>query len=337
MSEGTSAPPGIDLDAVGRFLGRADLRAEIIGHGRSNLTYRIWNDEGEWVLRRPPLGHVLETAHDMAREYRVMAALSEHTDVPVPATFALCEDDSVNGAPFYVMEMVRGVIVQGEPPPGFADDPADKERMAEALIDTLVAIHAVDWKAVGLEGFGRPEGYLERQVRRWGKQWAGNKTRELPAVDELHRLLEQRLPQQSDSTIVHGDYRLDNTILDADNPGRVLAVLDWEMSTLGDPLADLGLLMVYWRDPTDPVDLAQAYTPQGFPSRAEVIQRYAEKSGRPVDDMGFHIALANYKLAVIVEGIHARFLKGQTVGEGFGGIGERTPILVEAGLQALKG
>jgi len=334
VSEATTTPPGIDLEKVGAFLDKPGLQAELISGGRSNLTYRIWNDEGEWVLRRPPLGHVLPTAHDMAREYRVLSALRD-TPVPVPKTVVLCEDNEVNGAPFYVMEMVHGLIVRGEPPKGYADAPGDRSGMAEALIDVLVAIHAVDYKAVGLDGFGRPEGYLERQVGRWAKQWEGNKTRELPEIEELHRLLRERLPSQSDSTIVHGDYRLDNTMLAPDDPGRILAVLDWEMSTLGDPLADLGLLMVYWRDADDRSGRPGLGGVNGFPSRKEVVARCSAKSGRSVDDLGFHTALGYYKLAIITEGIHARFLKGQTVGEGFGGIGAGVPMLVNAGLNAL--
>jgi aminoglycoside phosphotransferase (APT) family kinase protein len=265
----------------------------------------------------------------MGREYRVMSALAA-TPVPVPTMVAFCDDIEVNGAPFYVMEMVHGRIIRGEPPAGYADDPADRRRMAEVLIDTLAAIHNVDWKAVGLDGFGRPEGYLERQVRRWSTQWEGNKTRDLPAVDELRRLLQERLPAQADSTIVHGDYRLDNTMLSQDDPGRIAAVLDWEMSTLGDPLADVGLLMVYWDRDGGPT-----FNPKGFPSADEAIARYSEKSGRSVGDIGFHIALGYYKLAVITEGIHARFLKGQTVGEGFESIGAGVAALVDAGLRAI--
>jgi aminoglycoside phosphotransferase (APT) family kinase protein len=331
----STPPPGIDLEAVGRFLDIAGLRAELIAGGRSNLTYRIWNDDVEWVLRRPPLGHVLPTAHDMAREYRVITALRD-TDVPVPRTLVLCEDQDVNGAPFYVMELMRGVIVRGQPPPGYADSAEEHRRMSDALIDTLVKIHQVDYKAVGLEGFGRPEGYLERQVRRWSKQWEGNMTRELPSIDELRSFLEKRLPQQSESRIVHGDYRLDNTMLALDDPGRVVAVLDWEMSTLGDPLADVGLLLVYWRREAERAGPGQG-SPTGFPGRDEVIERYARQSGRAVDDLGFHVALGYYKLAIITEGIHARFLKGQTVGEGFDSIGAAVPMLVEMGLEAIRG
>lgn len=329
------APPGIDLEAVGKFLDRPGLQAALIAGGRSNLTYRIWNDDGEWVLRRPPLGHVLPTAHDMAREYQVLSALRD-TDVPVPHTEALCEDSDVNGAPFYVMEMVHGVVVRGDPPAGYADTPEQQRGMAEGLIDTLVKIHAVDYKAVGLEGFGRPEGYLERQVRRWSKQWEGNKTRELPEIDELHRLLEKHLPTQGESTIVHGDFRLDNTMLALDDPGRVVAVLDWEMSTLGDPLADVGLMWVYWRQAGDPAGRPGAGTPKGFPTRVEAAERYAQASGRSVDALSFHIALGYYKLAIITEGIHARFLKGQTVGAGFENVGAGVPMLATMGLEVLR-
>ena len=335
MSATDAAPPGVDLAAVSRYLGRQGLRAELVSGGRSNLTYRIWNDEGEWVLRRPPLGHVLPTAHDMGREYRVITALAD-TGVPVPRTIAFCNDVDVIGAPFYVMEMVHGIIVGDDGlPDGYASSAEDKRRMAAALVDTLATLHGVDWRAAGLEGFGRPEGYLERQVRRWAKQWEGNKTRELPAVDELRRQLERHLPGESDSTIVHGDYRLGNAIFDAADPGRILAVLDWEMSTLGDPLADLGWLLVYWNDPDAVPDPSRVDLPSGFPPESFVVERYAATSARAVDDLAFYAALGFYKLAVIAAGIHARYLKGQTVGEGFETVGARPPLLAEEALRAL--
>ena len=321
----SNVPPGIDPEAVGRLIGQSGLQAEMLSRGRSNLTYRVWNDAGEWVVRRPPLGHVLETARDMAREYRVLSALRD-TPVPAPVTVALCDDASVMGSQFYVMHMVHGIVVGGTPPPGYADTAEARRRMADGFIDTLATLHAVDYHAVGLEGFGRPEGYLERQVRRWAKQWEGNKTRELPEIEELRSRLERNVPEQAGSTIVHGDYSLNNVMLNGDDPGRVEAVLDWEMSTLGDPLADVGWVMAFW-----------AGEGAGLPPAADMAERYAATSGRSISHVGFYVALANYKMAVIGEGIHARYLKGATVGEGFEGIGAGVSLRVEAGLAALPG
>src|SRR5581483_9019393 len=228
-----TGPDGVDLAALAAYLPRfipgaeAPLSAELIGGGRSNLTYYIRSPHGEWVLRRPPLGHVLPTAHDMAREFRVISALGP-TDVPVPAALHLCEDPAIIGAPFYVMERVHGVIVHEALPPGVAPSPADRRRMSEAFIDALVRLHAVDYRAVELESFGRPQGFMERQVRRWGEQWERSKTRELPDLEELRRRLALGVPESPAPTIVHGDYRLENMILAADRPDRIVAILDWE-------------------------------------------------------------------------------------------------------------
>src|SRR3954469_8034603 len=251
MSEAQAAPEGVDLERLRPYFaahvaGAHDepLSATLIAGGRSNLTYSVTDGTSTWVLRRPPLGHVLPTAHDMAREYRVMTALAP-TDVPVPRTLALCEDDAVNDAPFYVMELVEGVIYRDGAALA-ALSPDDARRASEVLVDVLAAIHGVDYAAVGLGEFGRPDGFLERQVRRWGEQWERSKTRELPEVDELAQRLRAALPESGPPTIVHGDYRLDNTMMATDDPGKIVAVLDWEMSTLGDPLADLGLFLLYW-------------------------------------------------------------------------------------------
>lgn len=254
-SDDGETPPGISGVSVRRYFaehvpGVSDshtLRFERIEGGRSNLTYRVFDETQQWIMRRPPLGHVLATAHDMAREYRVLSALRDST-VRVPSVVSLCTDLDVNGAPFYVMEAVAGVVVR-EPEQTYAFTPEERRRCADALVDGLVNLHAVDYRAVGLEGWGRPEGYLRRQVDRWLKQWAQSKTRDLPAVDEIARRLRAAMPPDSEGVIVHGDYRLDNTMLAVDDPGRIVAVLDWEMSTLGDPLADLALLCMYWTDP----------------------------------------------------------------------------------------
>ncbi len=322
------APPGVDVPRVSRFFAERVERAsgsltfELIGDGRSNLTYLARCGDASWVLRRPPLGHVLPTAHDMSREFRVLRALAE-TSVPVPRPFVLCEDEAVNGAPFYVMEYTPGVIVADRLPDGFAEKPEERRRISLALIDTLVELHAVDYDAVGLSDFGRPAGYLERQIRRWSEQWERSKTREMPAIDELVRRLRAALPEGGDATIVHGDYRLGNMALDPDDPGRVVAIFDWEMATLGDPLADLGYTLMYCGEASDPPEvLAQSpilavMAQPGFLSRSELVEAYARRSGRDVSAIDFYRVLALYKSAVISEGIHARFLQGKTVGEGF--------------------
>jgi len=342
------APPGIEPGPVARFFaeqvpgGKGPLRFALIAGGRSNLTFRVevGGDEAPeqtFVLRRPPLGHVLPTAHDMAREYRVLAALAD-TGLPVPRPFALCEDPEVNGAPFYVMEHREGVVLGERLPEGFATRSQERRRIGEALMETLAALHAVDFRAVGLGDFGRPAGYLERQVARWAKQWERSKVEELPLLDELARRLRAALPAHPDATLVHGDYRLGNVALDPDDPGRIAAIFDWEMATLGDPLADLGYTLIYWGEPGDG-PRAGAVEPYskltagpGFHSRAELVEAYAQASGRAVDDVAFYQVLALYKLAVISEGIYARHLQGKTVGEGFEGLQRTSVALAERAL-----
>ena len=335
----SDTPPGVDLERLRPWFAAnvagstgGALTATLISGGRSNLTYAVGDDENRWVLRRPPLGHVLPTAHDMAREYKVLTALAP-TAVPVPATLAFCDDVAVNDAPFYVMELVDGKILRtGAEIATLSKDEA--RRCSEELIDVLAAIHAVDYDTVGLSDFGHPDGYVERQVRRWGEQWERSKTRELPAIDELARRLRAALPVSPPPTIVHGDYRLDNTMLAPDDPGRIVAVLDWEMATLGDPLADLGLYMLYYvRDDAQTGNVgATISTDAGFLSRDDVVERYAKQSGRDVSALDFYEALAAYKLAIILEGIHARYLMGKTVGDGFEHIGAMVEVMVQGAL-----
>ncbi len=333
---------GVDLERLRTYFADhvegasgAPLHASLISGGRSNLTYFIGDGTTEWVLRRPPLGHVLPTAHDMAREYTVITRLAG-TDVPVPRALAFCDDNEVNGAPFYVMEKVDGRIVRTD------DDFArltsdDARRCSEALVDVLAALHTVDYDAVGLSEFGRPDGFLERQVRRWGKQWQGSKDAgcpDNPAIDELARRLAAALPESPPPTIVHGDYRLDNTMLDNDDAGRVVAVLDWEMSTLGDPLADLGLFLLYWgRGEAQVVAASAVISPdKGFLDRDAVVARYAAATGLDLSALDWYEVFASYKLAIIVAGIHARYLMGMTRGEGFDHMGAMVNALAEGAL-----
>lgn len=321
-------PPGIRLESVTRFFrecvpgGDAPLSFELISGGRSNLTYRVDMGGRSVALRRPPLGHVLPTAHDMRREYRVLAALAD-SPVPVPRPIALCEDASVNDYPFYVMEYRPGIVLQNQIPEGYLEREADRARASRALVDTLVALHAVDVAAAGLADFGRPDGYLERQLRRWRTQWEANRTAPLPEIEALLARLARALPERSDGTLVHGDYRFGNIALDPDDPGRVIAVFDWEMATLGDPLADVGYTLIYWVEPGDAAqsgsieEVGAVTAHPGFYSRKEVAAAYASASGRDLAQIDFYQVLALTKLAVISEGILKRHLLGQTAGRGF--------------------
>ena len=290
---------------------QAPLRFERISGGRSNLTYGVTDSRrARWALRRPPLGRRLASAHDMVREHRILAALGP-TDVPVPPVVALCEDESVNGAPFYVMEFVDGPVLRTRQDAEAEFDEPDRRAIGERVVDTLVAIHGVDPEEVGLEALGRREDYVARQLHRWHGQWEKSKTREVDLVDDVHKRLSERIPEQGPATIVHGDYRLDNMILSPD--GEIAAVVDWELCTLGDPLADVGMLLVYWSEPGD--ELMPLFDPPttaaGFPTREFVRTRYAERSGRDLAEIDFYVALACWKLAIILEGVFSRYAAGQ--------------------------
>jgi aminoglycoside phosphotransferase (APT) family kinase protein len=287
------------------------LAFERISGGRSNLTYAVSDGAGRrWALRRPPLGKRLASAHDMTREHRIISAL-EATPVPVPPAVGLCEDDSVNGAPFYVMDFVEGPILRSRTEAEAEFDEAERRAIGERVVDTLVAIHSVDPDAAGLGTLGKKQDYVARQLHRWHGQWEKSKTHDLPLVDDVHRRLSKRIPEQGSATIVHGDYRLDNMILSAS--GEVAAVVDWELCTLGDPLADVGMLIVYWSEPGDELmPLFEAPTiAAGFPPRDEVRKRYERASGRDLSGIDFYVALAWWKLAIILQGVYARFSAGQ--------------------------
>jgi aminoglycoside phosphotransferase (APT) family kinase protein len=337
-------PPGVKFDSLRAYLALhlpADVfgplqHVSLIDGGRSNLTYRLDDGERCLVLRRGPLGHVLPTAHDMAREHRVISGLAG-TAVPVPRARLFCSDTSVIGAPFYVMDYVDGTILRT------ASDTAaltfeQADECSRALVETLVAIHGADRGAAGLGDLGRATGYMARQVRRWADQWQRAKTRELPDLDRLLTLLGRIIPPAERSTLVHGDYRLDNVIFVLDQRPRVAAVLDWEMATVGDPLADLGMLLLYWR-PSDapPVIEIQAVTGHpGFWSAERVAEEYERASGTRVHDLDAYVVFAHLKLAIIVEGIHARYLAGETVGLGYESIGETVVPLVERAVEIAK-
>ncbi|WP_232663371.1 phosphotransferase family protein [Pseudonocardia sp. TRM90224] len=324
------AVPGADPRAVGAWLA-AELddprwvrcRLTPIGAGRSNLTYRVDSDAGAVVLRRPPVGQVAATAHDMGRERRVISALAG-TAVPVPAVLASSDGGAPVDAPCFVMQLVEGVVpVDLELPGGWAPQERDRERAGEALVDVLAALHAVDPAAVGLADFGRPDGFMERQVRRWVTQWEQAQSVGIDiapdTVAELTRLagaLAVDVPAAQRATIVHGDYRIDNCLFDATDAGRILAVLDWELSTLGDPMADLGLLLVYWRQSDEhPVWKAAHAVPgptaqPGFPTRARVAELYAHRTGLDLGPLHWYVAFGAFKLAVVLAGILARVKAG---------------------------
>jgi aminoglycoside phosphotransferase (APT) family kinase protein len=339
-------PRGLDLDRVRAFLDEScpglvagPLTGTLIQGGKSNLTYVVGDGAQTWVVRRPPLGHVLSTAHDMSREFTVMTALGP-TEVPVPRTVAICRDPEVLGAPFYVMEHVAGAVYRT----GGSAAALGRDRfhaIMRQLASVLADLHAQDPASIGLADFGRPDGYLERQLRRWARQLDSSRNRPLEGIDELHAKLVRRLPAgKSGGGVVHGDYRLDNVIVGGDD--RIAAVLDWEMATLGDPLTDLGLLLMYWRLMTLGLGTFGDQLPADAPTAAQLTGWYADRAGQhgrqPADlaDLGWYEAFACYKLAVILEGIHFRYVAGQTVGDGFKGVGAMVPALVTIGHDILQ-
>lgn len=332
--------PGVDLTALASWmdaehpgLRQGELTGSVLSGGKSNLTYRVGDGATSWALRRPPLAHVLPTAHDMSREYRVISALAG-TDVAVPEPVALCSDAAVLGAPFYLMGYVDGVVLDQ---PGVLAGlaPSTATRSCELLMDTLVDLHEVDPAAVGLGDFGRPEGFLARQLRRWHQQWTASETQPRAELGELVERLTATLPEQSAPAIVHGDYRLTNVMFSPD-VDRIAAVVDWEMATLGDPLTDLGLLVVYQNLAQQGDFVMPRMAPEGgFLTAAQLLEVYARRSSRDLGEVHWYIGFGYFKLAVIAEGIHHRYLAGKTVGEGFDHFGPAVPGLLQAGLAAL--
>ena len=316
MATNTNAPAGINAERVGAWLeanvagATAPFTYTLIAGGHSNLTFKVDDAAGNhFVLRRPPLSHALASAHDMGREHRVISALSA-SRVPVAPALGLCTDVEVNDAPFYVMAFVNGHVVRDNATALSVLTPATRRQASISLVDTMAAIHAVDPVAVGLGDLGRHEGYIERQLKRWYGQWNASKTRDLPAIDRVHDALVTRVPQQGKTAIVHGDYRLDNCMVD--DSGNVIAVLDWELCTLGDPMADLGLLMVYWTGPNDEASTSNfaTTTAEGFLNRNELAEHYAAVSGRDISQLDYYVSFAYWKLACIIEGVYARYIAG---------------------------
>ena len=325
------------LDAHG--LGAGGVEVEPVGEGHSNVTYALRREGANVVLRRPPRGPLPPSAHDVLREARVLSALAGRARVP--AVLAVCHDDAVIGAPFYVMERVEGHVVTSSVPAAL-DSPDDRRRIGEELVDALVEVHGVDWRDAGLEGFGKPTGYLERQLRRFLGLWEHNRTRDIPAVESVGEWLKANLPESGPATVVHGDYRLGNTMMAPDAPARLVAVFDWEMATIGDPLADLGYLCTLWVDRNDPTggmfELSGVTREEGFPLREELVARYEERSGRSMTDIRWYRSLALWKSIVFMEGNYKRAMSGATddpylkgFGEGVIQLAQRAEALARGG------
>jgi aminoglycoside phosphotransferase (APT) family kinase protein len=296
------------------------------------VTYLVRRGDARFVLRRPPRPPLPPSAHDVLREARLLTAL-EGTPARTPGVLATCDDESILGVPFYVMEEMHGSVITAEVPAAL-DDPQGRREIGEALVDALVEVHDVDWQAAGLEGFGKPTGYLDRQLRRFNGLWEHNKTRELEIVQEVADWLEQNKPESPPATIVHGDYRLGNTMVADDRPGRIVAIFDWELATIGDPLADVGYLAITWAQEGDPEDtsfgsLSAATRREGFPTREELVARYEERSGRSVEALNWYGALALWKAAVFMEGNLKRFQAGSTDDAYLGLFVEGVPMLAE--------
>lgn len=340
--------PGLDVAGLAGWLRRThpdladgDLVAHVIAGGKSNLTYRIDGARIPLVLRRPPLGHVLASAHDMHREHRVISAL-QGSAVPVPRAVDYADDTAageVTGTPFFVMEFVDGLVLTR--PRQNAEFTADALRaMSLELAEILAELHALDPEGVGLGDFGRGDGFLERQLRTWRRQFDASRSRDLPTLDRLQESLGERMPASARSTLVHGDYRLDNAIVGgAGESARIAAILDWEMSTIGDPLVDLGMFGLYWNVgalPGAAGALPSAIAPAaGYPSFDELVDAYAARAGIAVPDLSWYGGFAAYKLGVIAEGIHFRFGRGETVGAGFDRIGALVEPIAAEGLRQL--
>ena len=315
------------------------LRVEQFPHGHSNLTYLVRSGEREFVLRRPPFGNQVKTAHDMGREFRVLARLSK-VYPPAPTPYLYCDDEAVLGAPFYVMERRRGVVLRKTPAAGLSLDPATMRRLGESLIDNLALLHGLDFRAAGLADLGKPEGYVARQVTGWAERYRKAQTEDVPAMTQLADWLAGHMPAESGSALIHNDYKFDNLLLDPNDLTRIVAVLDWEMATVGDPLMDLGSTLSYWVQADDP-DLLKAFvvgptTLAGNLTRRELVDRYRERSGRPVGDVLFYYGFGLFKTAVIVQQIYARYARGFTRDERFAQLNRVVASLSRGALRALE-
>ena len=308
------------------------------GGGAANLTYLLDYGTHQYVLRRPPLGPVAKSAHDMGREYKVLSVL--HQVFPyAPRAFLYCDDPSIIGADFFVMERRQGIVVRKSMPKEFTSAPDATRRMSTAMVDALAEFHVVDYHALGLSDLGKPDGFITRQIEGWNKRWHAAKTEDVPEMDSVYDWLKSHQPATSASSLIHNDYKLDNIMFDSSDPGKVVAIFDWDMCTLGDPLNDLGALLSYWSDPTDPPylqSLAMMPTNAGFMTRSELVERYALKSGRSVHDIHFYHALGLFRVTVIIAQIYFRYHRGQTQDQRFAAFGPMIPLMARAALEAVQ-
>ncbi len=344
----------LDMDALGKYLRErlpdfapdqevndAPVEIEQFPGGHSNLTYLIRIGDREMVLRRPPFGPVAPTAHDMPREYRLLAAINPFFPL-APRPFLLCEDPSIIGVPFYLMERRRGLVIRRDVPPEIGDDLLLRRRVSEAMVETLASLHAVDIHSSDLEKIGKPVGFVTRQVRGWTDRWHRSKTSDVPAFDRVAEWLADRIPPEPDpaagrpATLVHNDFKLDNVMLDPADPARVVAVLDWEMCTVGDPLVDLGILLCYWASKDDPEARRETISPvttgPGWMTRSEIIEFYAARTGRDLSAIRFYEVFALFKVAVVIQQIYYRYVRGQTADERFADFGRRVEGLARAAM-----
>jgi aminoglycoside phosphotransferase (APT) family kinase protein len=334
----------LDLARLGSYLhrhfdGLGPVSVEQFPSGYSNLTYRVIWGGRELVLRRPPFGSQVKSAHDMGREYRVLSKLHETYSV-APKAILYCDDLSVLDAPFYLMEPIRGIILRRELPPGLVLSPAMARHLGESFLDNLVRLHALDYDKIGLGDLGKPQGYLERQVKGWIERYHKSATHDLSEVERISTWLTENTPASSDATLIHNDYKYDNVVLDSNDITKIVGVLDWEMCTLGDPLSDLGTTLAYWTDPSDPEGLQEIRsaptTIPGTLSRAELAERYAQATGRGIHDMVFYLAFARFKVAVIVQQIYYRYARGLTHDERFATMPRKIAILMRASLHCAE-
>jgi aminoglycoside phosphotransferase (APT) family kinase protein len=307
--------------------------------GHSNLTYSVHLGSREMVLRRPPFGSKVKTAHDMGREYRVLSKLHAHYP-PAPHVLLFCDDASVLGAPFYLMDPIHGVILRRDTPSGLNFSPETARRVCDSFLDNLALLHSLDYNAVGLADLGKPQGYLERQIRGWIERYHGSKTHDIPEVETISKWIQQHMPGSSGAALIHNDYKYDNVVLDPNDLARIIGVLDWEMCTIGDPLTDLGSALAYWVDANDPPGILETrWGPTTYPgslTRAQLVQRYAQKTGRDVSEMAFYLVFARFKIAVIVQQIYYRYQQGLTHDERFATMSQRIKLLLRAALQTAE-
>ena len=307
--------------------------------GHSNLTYLLRLSEREFILRRPPFGSRVKTAHDMGREYRVLSTL-HRAYAPAPKVLLYCPDESLLGAPFYLMEPIHGIIIRRDPPPELPFSPQTARRLCEAFVDNLATLHALDYQLIGLGDLGKPQGYLERQVQGWVERYYGSQTQELPEVPAIAAWMRDHLPAAGDRALIHNDYKYDNVVLDRVDVTRIVGVLDWEMTTIGDPLADLGTALAYWVEENDPDDLQKIrWCPSTYPgsmTRAQIVERYARTTGRDTSAMAFYLTLARFKIAVIVQQIYYRYHHGLTRDQRFAAMSEAVKTLLRASLHTAE-